>query len=162
MAPTPAPLLSDAQTLVLQAAEAARIAAAGKDYLFGGNTTAGFDCSGFVIYVFNQAYGENTLPDVTADDLRTGGRFPAVAAPGRPGDLVFFSAIGGTRASHVGIVVDADRWIGSQSSTGVAYVSFANPYWKPRLLSFGGYAPMQTARAIIPLRAGSFRSIINA
>jgi hypothetical protein len=88
-------------------------------------------------------------------------RFPAVAAPARAGDLVFFSAApGGTTASHVAIVVDDTRWIGSQSSTGVAYVTFSNPYWHPRLLSYGRYPGLQVS-AIITMRAGGFPSRIN-
>ncbi len=159
----PEAALSDAQTLILREAEAARVAASGKPYTWGGLTTDGFDCSGFVIYVFNQAYGTNTLARVTADDLRTGGRFPAVNAPGVPGDLVFFSsAADRTRATHVGIVVSATKWIGSQTSTGVAYVDFSNTYWRPKILSYGRYRPLQTANAIIPMRAGSFASILNA
>lgn len=154
--------LSDAQTLILQKAEAARVAATGKPYSWGGTTTSGFDCSGFVIYVFNEAYGTNTLARVRAEDLRTGGRFPAIQAPPQPADLVFFSSsAGGTSATHVGIVLSAEEWVGSQSSTGVAKVSFSNSYWKPRILSYGRYQPLQTARAIIPMRAGSFASIIS-
>ena len=161
MPDTPVPALSDAQSLILREAEAARAAAAGKPYTWGGSTTEGFDCSGFVIHVFNKAYGTNTLARVTADDLRTGGRFPAVDAPGAPGDLVFFAPAGTSRATHVGIVVSATEWIGSQSSTGVATVKFTNSYWQPRILSYGRYQPLQAARAIIPMRAGSFASVIN-
>lgn len=161
MAPPADPTLSDAQILLLDQAEAARKAASGKDYLWGGTTTEGFDCSGFVIYVFNQAYGANTLARVSAEDLRTGGRFPKVDAP-KPADLVFFSAqSGGSTASHVGIVVSATRWIGAQSSTGVAYVNLTNSYWKPRILAYGRYDQLKTAQAIIPFRAGSFASVIN-
>lgn len=117
----PEAVLSDGQTLILTEAEAARRAAADKPYTYGGSTTEGFDCSGFVVYVFNQAYGTNTLARVTADDLRTGGRFPAVSAPAAAGDLVFFFSEGSrTRATHVGIVASATKWIGSQTSTGVA------------------------------------------
>ena len=153
---------SDAPIQILQKAEAARVAAAGKPYTVGGNDTIGFDCSGFVIYVFNQAYGTNTLADVTANELRTQGRFPAVQAPPKPGDLVFFSAsAGGTTASHAAIVVDANRWISSQSSTGVAYVQFSNPYWHPRILSYGRYQPLQAANAIIPMFSGKFASMMH-
>ncbi len=157
-----APTLSDAQTLLLHYAETARVDASGKAYTWGGTSTDGFDCSGFVIYVFNQAYGTNTLARVTADDLRTGGRFPSVPAPPHPCDLVFFSQFaGGAAASHVGVVVDTERWIGCQSSTGVAYVKFSNAYWKPRILSFGRYQPLREANALIPMRAGSFGSPIR-
>jgi cell wall-associated NlpC family hydrolase len=154
--------LSDAQKILLQQAEAARVASEGNPYTFGGQTIEGFDCSGFVIYVFNQAYGSNTLLRVTAEDLRTEGRFAAVASPGAPCDLIFFSSsAGSSTAAHVGIVVDSTRWIGSQSSTGVAYVSLSNVYWRPRILSYGRYQPLRVAQSIIPSRAGSFASIIN-
>lgn len=156
-----APGLSDAQTLVLQQAESARVAASGKPYTWGGTDTSGFDCSGFVIHVFNQAYGTNTLARVSADTLRTGGRF-LVVTDRQSADLVFFKASAtGTVATHVGIVVDAERWIGSQSSTGVAYVKFTNSYWKPRILAYGRYQPLQVANAIVPMRAGSFASRIR-
>ncbi len=156
------PSLSDAQTLVLREAEAARVASAGKPYLFGGATPEGFDCSGYVIFVFNAAYGAKSLPRVTAEQLRTQGRFPAIEAPPAPADLVFFSkSPGGSEASHVGIVFSDTRWIGSQSSTGVAYVSFENPFWKPRILSYGRYLPAHANAAIIPMKAGSFASTIN-
>lgn len=154
--------LSDAQTIILKEAEAARVASAEKPYTHGGTTTDGFDCSGFIIHVFNKAFGTNTLARVTADDLRTGGRFPKVAAPGAAGDLVFFSSKpGGTTASHVGIVVSDSQWIGSQSSTGIAYVTVSNIYWAPRILSYGRYQGLQPANAIIPAAAGSFSSKIN-
>lgn len=82
--------------------------------------------------------------------------------PPKPADLVFFlHSPGGTVASHVGIVVDANRFIGSQTSTGTAYAQFSNPYWHPRILSYGRYQPLQAANAIIPMYAGSFASIIG-
>ena len=163
--PTPAaaaPSLSDAQTLVLAEAEAARVAASGKPYQWSGSTTSGFDCSGFVIYVFNKAYGVNTLARVTADQLRTQGRFPGVTGAHQAADLVFFSkTAGGSTASHVGIVIDDKEWIGSQSSTGVARVKFSNSYWKPLIMGYGRYELITSAHAIIPMRAGSFASPIR-
>lgn len=161
MASDAEPILSDAQKIILLYAESTRAAVAGKPYTWGGSTTAGFDCSGFVIYVFNEAYGSNTLPRVTADALRTNGRFKAVTGAEAPGDLVFFSAAaGGKTASHVGIVVSAEEWIGCQSSTGVAYVKTSNAYWKKRHLAFGRYAPIKAWDGIIPYRAGSYASTI--
>ena len=147
----------------MKQAEKTRVAADGKAYKWGGTTTEGFDCSGFTIYVFNEVYGPNTIQRVTADDLRTQGYFPAVSEDdAATGDLVFFSqSPGGSTAHHVGIVIDpANRWIGSQSSTGVAYVKFSSSYWKPRLLSYGRYVDLAVS-SIVPLQAGSFASIIN-
>ncbi len=155
--------LSDAQIQVLQMAELARIEALPKYYTLSGNTPdEGFDCSGFVLYVFNKAFGVNTLADVTADQLRVGGRFPKVEGPARAGDLVFFSAAaGGTTASHVGIVIDSTRWIGSQSSTGVEIVQFANSYWQPRLLAYGRFSGLQKIDSVVPMAAGAFASPIR-
>ena len=165
--------MSDAVKIVLDEAETARVAAIGKPWTYGGSSpTEGFDCSGFVIYVFNQAYGPNTVQRVSADALRTGGLFPPVPAPGAAGDLVFFKSSpaatppnSDTPAHHVGIVVNSERWIGCQGSEqnvgGVAYVNFSNTYWKPRILSYGRFPQQTVANAIIPWRAGSYASIIN-
>ncbi|WP_160299847.1 hypothetical protein [Belnapia sp. F-4-1] len=54
-----------------------------------------------------------------------------------PDTPVPFAPAGTSRATHVGIVVSATGWIGSQSSTGVATVKFTNSYWQPRILSYG-------------------------
>ena len=66
---------------------------AGIYYIYGGTTTAGFDCSGFTQYVFAKM-GVN-IPR-TAEEQRQA--VTAVSNP-RPGDLVFF----GSPAYHVGI-----------------------------------------------------------
>jgi cell wall-associated NlpC family hydrolase len=66
---------------------------AGIYYVYGGESTAGFDCSGYTQYVFAKI-GIN-LPR-TAEEQRQAVR--SVSDP-RPGDLVFF----GSPAYHVGI-----------------------------------------------------------
>jgi cell wall-associated NlpC family hydrolase len=66
---------------------------AGIYYIYGGTTTAGFDCSGFTQYVFAKM-GIN-IPR-TAEEQRQA--VTAVSNP-RAGDLVFF----GSPAYHVGI-----------------------------------------------------------
>ena len=66
---------------------------AGIYYVYGGTTTAGFDCSGFTQYVFAKL-GIN-LPR-TAEEQRQA--VTAVSNP-QPGDLVFF----GSPAYHIGI-----------------------------------------------------------
>jgi len=66
---------------------------AGIYYIYGGTTTAGFDCSGYTQYVFAKV-GIN-LPR-TAEAQRQA--VASVSNP-QPGDLVFF----GTPAYHVGI-----------------------------------------------------------
>jgi cell wall-associated NlpC family hydrolase len=66
---------------------------AGIYYIYGGTTTAGFDCSGYTQYVFAKL-GIN-IPR-TAEEQRQA--VTAVSNP-QPGDLVFFDS----PASHVGI-----------------------------------------------------------
>ena len=66
---------------------------AGIYYIYGGTTTAGFDCSGYTQYVFAQ---------VGISIPRTSQEQQAAATPvsnPQPGDLVFF----GSPADHVGI-----------------------------------------------------------
>jgi len=66
---------------------------AGIDYIYGGTTTAGFDCSGFTQYVFGKV--GISLPR-TAEEQRQS--LTPVSDP-QPGDLVFF----GAPAYHNGI-----------------------------------------------------------
>lgn len=101
----------------------------GTPYVFGGETPAGFDCSGFVQYVFRQI-GVN-LPR-TADVQYELGR-KVSASELQPGDLVFFETYE-PGASHNGIYIGEGKFIGANSGTGVAIVSLAEPYWSARYL----------------------------
>jgi cell wall-associated NlpC family hydrolase len=124
---------------ILTVAEAARVAAANRPYTWGGRTPAGFDCSGFVTYVFDRVFGTGNPPRMTAEGLYTSTLFVAVSGTPQPGDLIFFSD-GGSRATHVAIIAANNRFIGSQSSTGVAYVHLDNPYWRTKVLGYRRWA----------------------
>jgi cell wall-associated NlpC family hydrolase len=97
----------------------------GVPYVFGGTSTSGFDCSGFVQHVF--AMRGIGLPR-TADAQYDVGR-PAVGGP-RPGDLVFFDTYGGV--SHVGIYLGQGRFVHASSSHGVMVSHLADSYWAAR------------------------------
>lgn len=101
----------------------------GTPYVFGGETPAGFDCSGFIQYVFRQI-GIH-LPR-TADVQFELGRKVAVNEL-QPGDLVFFETYE-PGASHNGIFVGDGKFIGANSGTGVAIVSLSEPYWRDRYI----------------------------
>jgi len=102
----------------------------GVPYRAGGSDPSGFDCSGFVQYVFAQR--GVTLPRAVGDLLALGR--PVALEKATPGDLVFF-AIDGRVPSHVGIVVDKDRFVHAPSSRGEVRVErIGSGYWKPRLV----------------------------
>ncbi|WP_318503781.1 coiled-coil domain-containing protein [Bacillus sp. T3] len=98
-------------------------------YVFGGGRTASdvangrFDCSGFVHWAFSQAgisIGSST------DSLKNSGRRVSTSEM-RPGDLVFFNTY--KTDGHVGIYLGGGKFIGSQSSTGVAVANMSSGYW---------------------------------
>lgn len=114
---------------VVEAAKAAWDAAKGKPYTWGGHTTEGFDCSGFVCYVLQQAYPLSYFTFVSAATLFTDAKFSDVSGTPQFGDLICFKKGPGVAYDHVGVVYDEKNWISSQSSTGVAPVLFSNSYW---------------------------------
>jgi cell wall-associated NlpC family hydrolase len=89
----------------------------------------GFDCSGFVQYVYQHALGID-LPDNSASQYRDGTQVARDEL--RTGDLVFFH-IRGKRVSHVGIYLDDGRFIHSPS-TGkrVRVDDLHDNYWSRR------------------------------
>jgi cell wall-associated NlpC family hydrolase len=97
----------------------------GVPYVFGGTSTSGFDCSGFVQHVF--AMVGISLPR-TADVQYDVGR-PTKGGP-RAGDLVFFDTYGGV--SHVGIYLGDGRFVHASSSHGVMVSNLSDSYWAAR------------------------------
>ncbi|WP_370901423.1 C40 family peptidase [Chryseobacterium gossypii] len=107
----------------------------GTPYKFGGNTSSGFDCSGFTVKVFEE--NDLKLPRRSSDQAATGKKIDIKEV--KPGDLLFFATAGGTRVSHVGIVHDIGtdgevRFIHASTTKGVIISSLNEKYWNKAYL----------------------------
>jgi peptidoglycan DL-endopeptidase CwlO len=102
----------------------------GVPYRNGGTDPSGFDCSGFVAYVFAQ---QGLAVPRTVSELYVAGREISADAL-EPGDLVFFSTVA-PGATHVGIAVSADEFVHAPSSKGVVRVErLSASYWNSRFV----------------------------
>jgi peptidoglycan DL-endopeptidase LytE len=118
----------DPMNLIADAAELL-----GTPYVWGGETPkSGFDCSGFLVYVFKKQ--GISLPRTVATIWNVG---TPVNAPS-VGDIVFFETHR-PGASHAGIYIGNNQFIHSGSSTGVTISKLGNPYWSKRYLGAKRY-----------------------
>lgn len=99
----------------------------GTPYVWAGTTPQGFDCSGFLQYVY--AKEGVKLPRTVAQmwDATTTVSEPAV------GDLVFFETYT-TGPSHAGIYLGNNQFVHAGSSTGVTISNLNYTYWQDRYL----------------------------
>ena len=87
----------------------------GIPYVWGGSSpSTGFDCSGFVMYVFAQV--GVSLPHHAASQYGYG--TPGSVRPARAGDLVFFSGLG-----HVGIYIGGGQFVHAPHTGDVVKIS---------------------------------------
>lgn len=103
----------------------------GSPYLYGGVTLKGFDCSGFIYYVFNAA-GENLSRQSTEGYFS---RSYYVDSP-QAGDLVFFENTYKAGISHMGIYIGNNEFIHASSSKGVMISNLNEAYYKQRFDGF--------------------------
>lgn len=102
----------------------------GIKYKYGGSSPAtGFDCSGFVRYVFSQA-ANLTLPPTARAISQIGKTVKRDEL--QPGDLVFFNTLK-SAFSHVGIYIGNNKFIHAPRTGGeVRIENMQNNYWESR------------------------------
>jgi peptidoglycan DL-endopeptidase CwlO len=92
----------------------------GVPYVWGGASPGGFDCSGFVMYVFAQV--GVSLPHYTGAQWNSG--VPVSRDQLQPGDLVFFNGLG-----HVGIYIGGGQFIHAPHTGDVVKISGLGESW---------------------------------
>ncbi|MGM0878624.1 MAG: C40 family peptidase [Bacillota bacterium] len=103
-------------------------------YVFGGGRNQSdiargrFDCSSFVHWAFKEVGVDlGPLTSTSTETLKHLGK-PVSPSEMKPRDLVFFDIY--KRDGHVGIYIGNNKFIGSQSSTGVAIADMSpGSYW---------------------------------
>jgi peptidoglycan DL-endopeptidase CwlO len=92
----------------------------GVPYRWSGASPSGFDCSGFVMYVFSKV--GLSLPHNAAMQYRLGR--PISRQRLAPGDVVFFNGL-----SHAGIYIGRGRFVHSPHSGDVVKISRLSESW---------------------------------
>jgi hypothetical protein len=124
----------------------------GIPYRNGGSDPSGFDCSGFVQYVF--ARHGTPLPREVHSQYQHGQTIDLNDV--KPGDLVFFETVS-RGASHVGIALGNGRFVHAPSSRGVVRVEpYTASYWARRFV--GARRVVEAAVAARSVFPGTIRS----
>ncbi|MDF7639580.1 C40 family peptidase [Lactobacillus sp. ESL0791] len=100
----------------------------GKPYVWGANSSASFDCSSLVQYVYQQAAGLS-LPRVTTDQVKVGTTVPMSQL--QPGDLLYWGAA--NAPYHVAIYVGNNQYVHAATPDQGVVQQTITPYYYPSL-----------------------------
>lgn len=104
----------------------------GEPYSYGGMSSKGWDCSGFVFGMYNRYLGIN-IPRSTKSLFSSSIRIKRKDS--RPGDLVFFK-IKTKKPSHVGIYIGKNKFIHASTSNGVTVSYLTEKYYAKYFTGF--------------------------
>ena len=122
----------------------------GTPYRWGGNTPdSGFDCSGLIKYVYNDAAGIS-LPRTTREMIVM--RAQSIGQDKlQTGDLLFFATNGGSQVSHAGIYVGEGRFVHAPATGGTVKLDSLNKaYWQRAYLNAKRVLPTEQHLARLP------------
>ncbi|MDN4492180.1 LysM peptidoglycan-binding domain-containing protein [Ureibacillus aquaedulcis] len=103
----------------------------GTPYVFAGNSPAGFDCSGFVKYVYSNAGLDVTRKSSNDYFMKD----TTIVENPLPGDVVFFKNTYIEGISHMGIYIGDDQFIHA-GSNGVQVSKLSYDYWESKFVAF--------------------------
>ena len=122
----------------------------GTPYRWGGNTPdSGFDCSGLIKYVYNDAAGRSlprTTREMSVMRAQSSGQDTL-----QTGDLLFFATNGGSQVSHAGIYVGEGRFVHAPATGGTVKLDSLNKaYWQKAYLNAKRVLPTEQHLARLP------------
>jgi cell wall-associated NlpC family hydrolase len=105
----------------------------GVPYVFGGTSPSGFDCSGFIWYVFSHN-GYN----ISRGNVKTyWAKADRISSP-QPGDLVFLENTYISGPSHMGIYIGGNKMVHA-GSKGISVISISNSWVQSHFLGYGKF-----------------------